>query len=465
MKRSNERELFLKYIVNVYLKNSNLSISSDIIYGELSRFNVYNGVQSVIDKRSLVGVQVALNNKYRNNKIVNTFTSRGGYFWVVENRDGKSDDEFYSEIYDSIKLYVSVDFDNIYKISESLFNFMINENIVMQCKVSKGMRNDALVCRVVGKDTAIKVCDYLNNLNYESTLKPNPFLFDNDKVSIAMDGLLSYNSTLSKLLEQYFISKKNSNRLDEVNCSDFCIFVNNQIKMLNSNKKDYYMNLYGINSEDKYKDFIMVSTVISKNLDGTLSLENLFNYSETKNIETGKSTEIYSKQHEDKFLYVINSLTNYYSVDDVHKIIMKYIETGNVRYFTRKNDIRTIIKDNFSPSDIENIIFNLGYNAFISASKYTYDKYGEEQLFAAIKCLFNEGNLQKFTNDSGVRSRLGLVVPPQLLKKILISKLQEADRNISSISLALLTIEELNKLDIQNNDMNENGEKKFNGRK
>lgn len=452
MSKTEERELFLKYIVDVYLRNLNRSVSSDIIYHELSRFNVNNGENSVIDNNSLIGVQLGLNNKFKNNSKVNTFSSRNGYFWAIENRCGKDDKEFLSNMYNSIKLYISVDLDNIYKISEMLFNFMIDNNVVMQCKISKCMRNDALVCRVFGKNSASMVCEYLNGLNYESKFKPNPFLLENGKVSMTMDGNLSYNYTLAKLLGQYFYTKKDKKQLDDVSCDQFCKFVKEQIKMLSSKQKKNFMDLYGIDTEDKYKDFIMICNLVIKNLDNSLSLEQLYEYGDIRNLTGDVERNNYSKQDEDKILYVINGLTNYYSITDVHRIVMKYIETGEVKYFTRKDDIRTIISDNFSADDVKKIISNLGYNAFISASRITYDKYGEEQLFAAIKDLFNGDGLKKFTNDYGARSRLGLVIPYDLLREVIIGKLTENGLNISSISLANFVLDEISRSEeVKNN--------------
>lgn len=447
MSRSEERDLFLRYIVDTYLKNTYNSVSHNIIYNELSRFCVCDEEHYIIDNDSLVGVQVGLNNKFRNNKSVNTFSSKDGYFWVVENRGNKSDQEYLSDMYNSIKIYVSVDLDNIYKVAESLFNFMINEGIIMQCKISKGMRNDALVCRVSGKEAVIKVRDYLNGLNYQSKFKPNPFALSCGKASFAMDGKLSYNSVLSKLMAHYFEGRKSSKQLNNVNSNDFNTFIKMQIDMFNGDHKKSFMDLYGINDSDKMKDFLMICNIISKNIEDLLSLDELFKYNEVKDIDAKDQNQSYSIQDEDKILYVINALTNYYSVDDVHRIIMNYIKTANIKAFTRKEDIRQIIHDNFTPEDVKNIISSLGWKALIQASKVTYDKYGEEQLFAAIKSLFNEGEMKYFTNDYSSRSRLGLIIPPELLKTVIVGKLEENVMNISSISLAQLIMQEINKMD------------------
>lgn len=447
MKKNDERELFLKYIVDVYLKNPNLSFSSDIIYCELSRFNVIDNENIVIDDDSLVGVQVALNNKFKNSK-ANTFMARGGYFWAIENRLGKKDNEFYSDMKSSIKLYISVDSDNIYKVSESLFNFMIKENIVMQCKVAKEMRNDALVCRVAGKEAAIKVSEYINKLNYDSKHKPNPFLLDNNKVSVAMDGSLSYNMVLSKLLYRYFCLMKSKNLLDKIDCNSFCDFVKKQISMLNGKQKDSFMNIYKLYDDNKSKDFVMICDLISRNLDGSLSLNTVFNYKKDNNDINDRIDEGYFKQDEDKLLYVINSLTNYYGVDSIHSIIMAYIESGNDKYFTRKDDIRYVISNNFTTDYLKTVMSRLGWRAFIAACKCTYDKYGEEQLFSALKDIFCGDGFGKITNDYGVRSRLALSIPYDLLKGVIINKLEENGMSISSISLANLVLDEISKIDL-----------------
>lgn len=442
MSRNEERELFLKYLADIYLQNPTLPISYDTIYHMLSKFFTYDGKQYNVSNESLVGVQVGLNNKFRSNNKVKTFTSRDGYFWAIENRMGKNDYEFLSDVANSIKIYVSVDIDNIYKISESLFNFMIEEDIVMQCKIAKVMRNDALVCRVMTKEDAKKVSDYLNGLDYKSNVRPNPFLLDNGKVSMAMDGRLSYNRTLTKLLVQYFNLKRNAKKLNEVSSLDFKNFVRSQIDMLDNKNKNYFMDLYGITDEERCKDFIMVCNLFFKNLDNTLSLEELFKYSKVNDVDVKKD---YSNQDEDKILYVINALTNYYSVNEIHDIIMKYIETGNINYFTRRDNIRTIISDNFSKEDVSQIISKLGWSAFISACKATYDKYGYLQLMEAIKDIFNGVGITKFTNEYDDRSRLGLIIPYDILKETFEAELLEKGYDINVTSLIDLVINEIEK--------------------
>lgn len=455
MNRSTERELFLRYLVDIYQQNPDLPLSYKTIYIELLRFITYDGKQDRIPLDSLVGVQVKLNNKFGSDSGINKYMSSNGDFLVVENRLGKNDDAYLAAIKNGIKLYISVEADNLYKVSELLFNFMVNNGITMQCKVSKEMRNDALICRVTNSDDALKVSEYLNSLNYKSNIRPNPFLFDNGKVCIAIDGVLSFNVILSRLLKEYLLVKRNTHTIEKIalnkdfNISeDFNNFIRSQIKFLNSSQKKDFMDLYEIDNETKYKDFIRVSELISKNLDNNLIIEELFSYQDIKNIDFDSHNELVFEQDEDKIKYIMNILACYYSIDHVHKLIMQFIKTGNYDLFTRdygglRNIIRNILENNFTKEDIKNIISNLGWRALISASKVTYDKYGEKQLLGAIENLFDGNEMNIFTNDYEVRSYLTFIIPPELLKSVIIDKLNENGKSISSVSLYELIFYEI----------------------
>ena len=106
--------------------------------------------------------------------------------------------------------------------------------------------------------------------------------------------------------------------------------------------------------------------------------------------------------------------------------------------------------NNFTAKDTLEIISRIGYKALITASKTTYDKNGKEQLKTAIEELFNNKSLLSFTNDDYTRSRLGLVIPKELLKKVIISKLEEKNMNVDSTSLMQLIMEEINVLESNN---------------
>ncbi len=446
MNRSKEREIFLKYLSDIYLQNPNLPISYDTIYIELLKFNMHDGKVTPVNFDSLINVQAILNSKYKNNNSVNTFLSSDGNYWAIENRRGRSDIEFFNDIYNGIKLYIPASSGNIYKISQLLFNFMIDEGIVMQCKIFKEMRNDTLICRVRTKEDALRVSNYIKSLGYTSNVRGNPFLYDDGNVCMTIDGCLSYNVMLARLLKEYLYVCRINKSLGSTSISSFNKFVDSQLEYLNRDKKSS-MDLYQLSNVEQCDDFIRIIKVLSLNLDGRLNSDELFRYQDISYVRVGRSNSGYNLVDEAKILYVINTLATYYSVEYVHKIIMTFINTGEYNLFTRKygdfGGVRAIVVNNFSSCDVKRIISDIGWKAFITATKVTYDKYGEEQMITAVKNVFNGDGILGFTNDFEVRSRLGLVIPRELLKEVMVSRLGDNDMSIDSISFANLVMEEI----------------------
>ena len=182
-------------------------------------------------------------------------------------------------------------------------------------------------------EDAKKIINYLNGLDYKPGIKPNPFVLSSGKVSVTKDGTLSYNAIISYILEAYLSFRRHSNSLTKVSTADLNNFIKSQIQLLKESQSTYLMNLYKIYNEENFNDFIMISHFISGNLEESLTLEEILEYNREALFA---SKEKYSKKDERNVLYVINSLASYYDVESVHKIIMKYIETGDLNLFTRR---------------------------------------------------------------------------------------------------------------------------------
>ena len=224
MNRIKEQEIFFNYIKDIYLSNPELQINEDTIYKELMLFYENNGTRKRINENGLLlNVQQKLAKKFGSK------FGHSGYFWLFENRDNLRDNEFYNTLYNSIKIYVSVDAINLCEVSTKIFEYMTRENIVTQSKVAKVMRNDVLVLRVATKEDAIKLINYINSLNYKSKIKTNPFILTKDKVGITKDGCLSYNTTLCKVISNYLNECKVNNTLNEANINDLYTYINKTI--------------------------------------------------------------------------------------------------------------------------------------------------------------------------------------------------------------------------------------------
>lgn len=435
MSKRNEQELFLDYIRDIYLAYPKLEITEDTIYNELSHFYEENGIRKRIGNNGLLlNVQQSLAKKFGSK------FSSGGYFWFYENRKNYGDTAYYNKLYDAIKLYISVDAENLYDVTTKVIEYMQKEDIFTQSKVAKNMRNDVLVVRVANGEEAKKVIDFVNSLGYKSNIKPNPFVFSSGKVSITKDGGLSYNYTICNIIANYLRDCKAKNKMDSANIDGLYKYVNDTIKKLKGPYKKEAMQLYQIDTERKYKDILMIFDIISKNLDGTITLEEIFKEEKSKNVS---STSTIKKDDKDKIKYVLSGLSKYYSTSDIHSIMMQYISDGRLEHFTRRDNIRQVMSS-FTSEKLDTILSEMSYNALIDAVLATKEKYPNiNQAEYAIKLFVINSDLSGFTNDNNSRSYLGLVSLPTKILDALTKDLPTSYKN-ALYSIINLSSEERN---------------------
>lgn len=248
MSKIEERELFFEHIKKIYMQNPNFKVTPDTIYYELSLFNVQDGKQMRISNDNLINIQARLSNDFRKKDKIKCFSN--GYFFAIENRGSYDDKTFYDKMNTSIKLYITCDIKNLYNVTSLVFNYMIDENIITQSKIAKEMRNDVLVVRVSTMEEAEKVSKFVNSLDYNSLVSYNPYILSNGKVGMTYDGTLSYNKTLSLLMNSYFNTKKNSNSLDKSTMEDFVNFIKREV-LLCINDSEYLHDNYNIDYKKK----------------------------------------------------------------------------------------------------------------------------------------------------------------------------------------------------------------------
>ena len=114
------------------------------------------------------------------------------------------------------------------------------------------------------------------------------------------DGTLSYNNTLSLLMNSYFNTKKNSNSLDKSTMEDFVNFIKREV-LLCINDSEYLHNNYYDIDYGKEGDFIKTADVIIGNLDGTLNKANLEGIQVKKGENIGGNSVFY--ENKEKLLY------------------------------------------------------------------------------------------------------------------------------------------------------------------
>lgn len=411
-----EREVFLRTISSYFKKNSNIPLEKKYIYSYLASHTTKDGYLQGIPRESLVNVQLHLNEKYKGLEGINTFTGPkpNNVFWVIENRGQMKDKNFYEGIKDSIKLYLPVDASNIYEVSTKVLDYIIKEGIHIQAKIAKNMRSDVFVIRVLDKDKLDKLLNYINSLDYNSKSKPNPFALNIKRVSITKDGMMSYNTVLAEYITEYLKSER-----EEVTLENFKKFMHKQINKIPSSNKNKYM----------------IVDLIIKNLENTLTLEELLSYNQ-KVVVDNRVTQV-SEEDKNNILRLINGLNVFYNLEETHKRIEMYLATGNINYFTRQNGIRKFVEGYLPVEQMRAALYEMGWSALVNSIDETYKKYGELQVIKAVERIVDVGSIEGLTNTNNARSYLGFITSPELLQKIILKQAS------SSINIENQSIEDI----------------------
>lgn len=411
-----EREVFLRTISSYFKKNSNIPLEKKYIYSYLVSHTTKDGYLQGIPRESLVNVQLHLNEKYKGLEGINTFTGPkpSNIFWVIENRGQMKDKNFYEDIKDSIKLYLPVDASNIYEVSTKVLDYIIEEGIHIQAKIAKNMRSDVFVIRVLDKDKLDKLLNYINSLDYNSKSKPNPFALNVGRVSITKDGMMSYNTVLAEYITEYLKSER-----EEATLENFKKFMHKQINKIPSSNKNKYM----------------IVDLIIKNLENTLTLEELLSYNQ-KVVVDNRVTQV-SEEDKNNILRLINGLNVFYNLEETHKRIEMYLATGNINYFTRQNGIRKFVEEYLPVEQMRAALYEMGWSALVNSIDETYKKYGELQVIKAVERIVDVGSIEGLTNTNNARSYLGFITSPELLQKIILKQAS------SSINIENQSIEDI----------------------
>lgn len=411
-----EREVFLRTISSYFKKNSNIPLEKKYIYSYLASHTTKDGYLQGIPIESLVNVQLHLNEKYKGLEGINTFTGPkpSNVFWVIENRGQMKDKNFYEDIKDSIKLYLPVDASNIYEVSTKVLDYIIKEGIHIQAKIAKNMRSDVFVIRVLDKDKLDKLLNCINSLDYNSKSKPNPFALNIGRVSITKDGMMSYNTVLAEYITEYLKSER-----EEVTLENFKKFMHKQINKITSSNKNKYM----------------IVDLIIKNLENTLTLEELLSYNQ-KVVVDNRVTQV-SEEDKNNILRLINGLNVFYNLEETHKRIEMYLATGNINYFTRQNGIRKFVEGYLPVEQMRAALYEMGWSALVNSIDETYKKYGELQVIKAVERIVDVGSIEGLTNTNNARSYLGFITSPELLQKIILKQAS------SSINIENQSIEDI----------------------
>ena len=313
----------------------------------------------------------------------------------------------------NVKIYLSLEQDKIYEISSRIIEYMHKKKIPSLYTIQNYYSDKVVSISFISIEDLEIVFNYI-----KTRLKLND-------INIGIDGLISYNLVLSKIIERYM---KEIDSYDNTNLDSFSSFIDNNILSLNRKKKEYIITLYDLDSYEKYTDFIVLSKIIKEKINNELSLEQLQKYqkkmcSKKEHLFTKEEILNVNKLAVRELLDIMleiydNNSDIHNTVDELHKNIILFLKEENYNCLPEENSIRVIVKEKITYNKFKDYLIDIGKEALLKVCDDTKTKYGDIQLKRALLEAQNTGDISSFTNMNGARSELGIVLPKELLKEL-----------------------------------------------
>ena len=406
---------FLKYLRDICEQNPNYELTDNNIYGLLTGLGIpiYENHKEI--KQNFNKWVSQFKNDYRCNVFV---SPNWRYFCQFI-----SSDNIAKNSKEHLKVYVPLDSSHIEKGAIDLFKFLANEGISHLSKIGSHVRFDDIVIRLINTEDLEKLLNFISNNRYiqEGLLPANPFTFSKNGIAMAVDGYLSYNSTVTTLIRLYINDKNTKKLLNTINVDDFYAFI-----------VRYYNNAFGsahglaklekdFNEGKKLCVDLMVNyknvmELLLKSINDSFNLDDyIAHYNECRNyrIQEEKAAEIinnmrnhhnpvnnykgYDRDLEERVIStikeIIQVMTAKYGYSVAIDNLQNYISSGNPIFLTRDSMLRERISNSSFRTDTIEILRKRGvslfdYLNFITNKDTNNKKHGrtlEERVISTIK--------------------------------------------------------------------------------
>lgn len=399
MNNNIEMELLLNSISELYKTNSNTNYS-----------NIYNYINKNNKEINLINIQSTF---YQNKK---EYENRGIKIIPYQDYlgiylpDNDKDIPNILERPNNIKIYLSLEQNRISEVSSKIIEYMYKKKIPALYTIQNYYNDKVISISFINTEDLEIVSNYI-----KTRLKIN-------NISIGIDGIISYDMVLSKIIERYM---KEIDSYDKVNINSLSTFIEDNILSLNKKKKEYIITLYELDSYEKYIDFIQLSNIIKDTINNELSIEKLQKYQKKMNIKKEQlftEKEIINvkrkavRQLLDIMLEIYDNNSDINNiVDELHKNLLSFLKKEDYNFLPEEKSIRDIIKEKIAYNNFKEYLLDIGKETLLKVCNDTKTKYGEEQLKIALLEAQNTGDISSFTNMNGARSELGIVLPKEIL--------------------------------------------------
>lgn len=341
-----------------------------------------------------------------------------------------NDNKGMDEVENFIKLYVCLDKEHIYNGAIRVFDFLSRENITHQSKIGSHVRMDDLVIRVDGKENAEKIINFINNDKYikSGALYGNPFAIKDGIVSIAWDGMLSYNMVVASWISQYIYWEFSNSNLNNVSYSRFYSYVNMSLSNICSNneEKDKLINYLKqeriIKSFDKrasvseqFDNYLDVTRLFIKAISLEKNKDQLYKFllqnkklkNERKKQNVFLENENVLREKREVMKLAFNNMVLKYGYEGTKTRFSKFLINGDYNCISRHMNARQMMINNGIDNVVaKEIVNSWKMEALDQAVNATYQKYGYNQVSVALYNLLRYRNFSNFTNDNNSRKIL-----------------------------------------------------------
>lgn len=272
---------FITTMAKVYMQNPNLKITKGTIYHQLM---IYNLSDSELRDNSLLDVFDNLKAYFAHSRIDVFVSPLQKRFLQMQNVNATSVSEKF------IKIYMSFPKKSMEQCVKIIFDYIKENNIYSYSKIADEIRSDSVVLRLNCKEDALSVMNFVNSNSFlrNNAKLTNPFLLRYGICGVSYDDEMSYNSTISELMRDYFINLWKNNNLQGASLQNFYEFVNvsyqnrfiNKTQLEELVEQKDYTNLenrfksigHKINNQRKIQKLLLVSLSNDFNIDAYFTL-------------------------------------------------------------------------------------------------------------------------------------------------------------------------------------------------
>lgn len=345
---SNSVQNFLDMLVELARSNPSLKINYRLIYAQLVSFSLGHGSVPFENVEKYFRNWIT---DFQSNDAINVYRDISNPFichFLSKNTIDNANNV--------IKLYVPLDSIHIKDGVIDLFSFLTRENIAHESKVLSSTRNDNIVIRLSKIDDVNKIVRYIKNNQYlsEGLLNANPFLVPSFKLGVIIDNTYTYNVEVAKVLAYILENLKKKDELDKFSMS----YV-----------KNIFVKLSVTCDDDELSELYKLASLA---LDEESTLQDFANYV----IEYQQTS--YTNKHgnlkisyNDSVTYfntaILETFKRYNNLSFVINAVKLYLNTGNIKGFTRNNKAREnlslyVDREHIkSLFEIENLDFSIKY--------------------------------------------------------------------------------------------------------